>query len=421
MRYFITLVAGIVLPLNAAAAPLHSLAAAAALALQQDPRTAVVAAQMAQARAGRDTALSGYRPDVAVTASAGHTRYVAQGFIDPDRNPTLLELVVDQPLYDFGRSAARVRAADARLRAARAGDLATAIQVTHDAAVAALRVDLAHKKLDTEANNVRVLARRLDYTRVKFKAGDFTQTDVAQARARYAGARARRHAAEAALARARARLQQLIGQDVDVHLGSLPVLETPPTLAVALTAVGSHPALLSARADMQRARDDTARARAALRPRLDLVGTLSRDEDTRFSTVATGYWSALIRMRAPLYAGGANRAAVRRAEASEDEADARLTALRRDLDRRVREAWADLGDAKNELAAARQQRQSAEVALRGMTSELEAGARTVVELLDAQQELLNGDLAVLDARYARTINAIRMQAATGQLRLSSLR
>lgn len=421
MRYLAIFIIGITMPINTLAAPIHSLAAAATLALRQDPRTAVVAAQLDQARAGRDSALSGYRPDVSVNASAGHARYDARGFANPDRSPTLLELTVAQPVYDFGRSAARVHAADAHLRAARAGDRDAAIQVIRDAAVAALSVDLAHQKLDTERHNVQVLARRLDYTRAKFRAGDFTRTDVAQAEARHASAQARAHAAEAVLARARARLRQFTGRDPDVHLDGLPVLKTAPSLAAALSAADSHPALLAARADVQGARDDTAGARAALRPRVDLVGAVSRDEDTRFTTETTSYWSAVLQVSMPLYAGGANRAAVRRARAGEDEAAARLIAVHRDLERRVRGAWADLSAAKDELSAARQQRQAAAIALRGMKSEVDAGARTVVDLLDAQQDLLNADLAVLDARYARTVDAIRLQAATGQLGLSALR
>lgn len=408
-------------PLAAAAGPMHNLAAAAAIALRHDPRIARAGARLQQQRAGRDQALSGYRPDVSLVASAGRARYDANRYDDPARAPKMLELSVDQPVYDFGRTSADVRAAEADVLAAGAGRSAAVIDVIRDAAIDALGVDLAHRRLATETHNLRVLGRRLAYTRAKFKAGDFTGTDVAQARARYAHARARRRRASAAVLQARARLQRLTGSPVDVRLARQPAIRVPDTLGEALADLDSHPAVTAARQSLLAARQSRARARAQLRPRIDLIAAVGRDEQTRFSDTATGYWQARLQLRVPLYAQGWNRAAVRRAQGRLSEAETQLTSVRRRLKERVRRAWSARAAAADELSAARAQQRAATVALAGVESELALGSRTVVDLLNAQQELRDARLAVLDARYRRAVSGLRLLAATGRLRLASLR
>lgn len=120
-------------------------------------------------------------------------------------------------------------------------------------------------------------------------------------------------------------------------------------------------------------------------------------------------------MTLPVYDHGLTRAAEDRAHATLREQRAALEDLKRDLRQRVQSEWADLNASRAELIAAHERHRAADVALLGMQAELDAGLRTVIDLLNAQQESLDAKLAELDARYRETASAVRLLAATGVL------
>ena len=204
---------------------------------------------------------------------------------------------------------------------------------------------------------------------------------------------------------------------MDVRLERLPEIPAPASLAAALEKAESQPALHARRDELDAAYADVRRAQAEYHPRLDLVTTVGTDRGTRFSNASTDYWSAQVRLSVPLYARGTRRADVDGAQARFDDRAARLTKTRRELTRKVRDAWAAIGAADDELKATRAQRRAARTALQGIQAELAAGTRTVVDLLNAQQELRNANLAVLGARYRRAVGGLGMLAATGELKL----
>jgi TolC family type I secretion outer membrane protein len=405
---------------NTPTAEVGSLAEIAALALRHDPRTEAAASGLDRSRATRELALSGFRPDIAFTSSAGRARYDANGFPHPDRDPNGATLSLVQPVYDFGRTQRAVSSANAAVSSAQALTNAIAIDVIRDAVTTALNVDLAHRRLDTVVQNARVLGERLAYTRGKFEAGDFTRTDVAQAEARYSGALALTESARADLVRAQASLEQLIGSSVDVNLASLPSVTVPSSLANALASAGKHPELEAAEQNLRGAEEGVKAAHAELRPRVDFVGQLGRDDDSRLSLATTDYWTAALQFSVPIYDRGIARAHIDHAKAVSRGEQAQLAIVQRSLEQRVRSQWGDLSAAKAELSAARDQERAAEVALEGMQAELDTGLRTVVDLLNAQQESLDAKLNVLNARYQETASAVRLLAATGELQLTTL-
>jgi len=417
MRPLLVLILCSIFPSSVCGAPVSDLQAVIESALHHDPRLAAARARIEHSRAGLLRAGAGKRPEVALLASTGKARYNADGYITPDRSPEALVLTVDQSLYDFGRTAASTGAAAERVDAAQAARQATVVAVILGAAKAALHLDLAHKRLATERENVEVLRQQLAYTRTKRRHGDFTATDVAQARSRYAAAMAQRRAAQATLSRAKARLQRFTGVPMDVRLERLPDIPAPASLAAALKKAESQPALHARRDELDAAYAEVRRAQVEYHPSLDLVTTVGTDRGTRFSNERTDYWSAQVRLSIPLYARGTRRADVAGAQARVDDSAARLTKTRRELTQRVRDAWAAMDADDDELKAAREQRRAAYIALQGVQSELTAGTRTVVDLLNAQQELRNANLAVLGARYRRAIGGLRMLAATGELKL----
>lgn len=423
MKQLPLILLGFLLPLSANAdAPqvVHSLAETAKLALLHDPRTANSAARLQQSYAGVDIAKAGYRPAISMAGIIGRSHYDANNFPKPYRSPNVIELNISQPLYDFGRTSARVNAATAQLHAAGADDTATELEVIRDATIATLQVDLAHKRLDTEQNNEQVLAKRLDFTRSKFRLGDFTYTDVAQAQARYANARARTRTAQAMLTQAQAQLGRLTGAPLDVSLSRLPVIPIPSSLAQALKLVQTNPALKASQYHLTASRKQADQARAKLLPHFDLIGAVGHDDDSRFSTVPTDYWYAELRLSVPLYNRGSDRAGIRQAQAAIDQYQAQQVSLQRSLEQKVRNDWADVAAAKDEITAALEQERAATQALHGVEAELNAGTRTVVDLLDAQQDLLNAKLAVLNVRFREVFSRLQLSAAVGQLDIASL-
>jgi outer membrane protein len=410
---------------NVAAFAVHadtvrSLREIAVRALEQDPRTAAAMAELDSSYAGQSLARAGYRPDIELAASAGQARYDATHAFHPDRDPSVIGLRVQQPIHDFGRSSSAVAAASALVDSARAENSAVAIEVIRDAVTAALQLEYAHHVLDTVTHNASVLAERLSYTRARYESGDFTKTDVAQAEARYASAQSQTQSARAQLAQAQAALQQLLGESLDIDLADVPDPATPASLSEALAAAAQHPQMQAATAALSSAERNLDAAHAQLRPRVDLVGEVGRDDDTRFSIAATDYWTASLQVSVPLYDRGVARASISRAEAEVRRQRAQVESVQRTLEQHVRSEWAAFEASRSELSAAREQDAAAGVALEGMQAELDSGLRTVVDLLDAQQDVLDADLAVLDARYREASSAIRLLASTGTLQLRTL-
>jgi outer membrane protein len=400
--------------------PIRSLGAIALLAIQQDPRLAAAASRVDLSRADREQALAGFKPNVSLVASAGRARYDLNGGTHPDRDPTAAGVNLSQPVYDFGRTSSEVAAATARMESADAATRATTIDVVQDAVTAALHVDFAHHVLATVSENARVLSERLAYTRGKFEAGDFTRTDVAQAEARYASAQSQVQRAQAALSTAQANLQRIIGQKADVDLSQIPLLPAPVSLSAALDALQKHPELEAANHAVRAAEYNETAARALRRPRVDLIGTFGRDDETRFTMTTTDYWSASLQLSVPLYERGLARAREDRAHAELRRERAERLSVQRLLEQRVTTGWADLSASRAERTAAEEESRAAEVALNGMQAELDSGLRTVIDLLNAQQDALDARLAELDARYRETVSAVQLLAATGELQLAML-
>jgi TolC family type I secretion outer membrane protein len=400
--------------------PVRSLSAVALLAIQQDPRLETAASRVDLSRAGREQALAGYRPNLSFVTSAGRARYDLNGGTHPDRDPTAAGLNLSQPIYDFGRTSSEVAAATALMESADASTRATVIDVVQDAVTAALHVDFAHHVLATVSENARVLSERLAYTRGKFEAGDFTRTDVAQAEARYASAESQVQAAEAALSTAQANLQRITGQQLDVDLKHIPTLPAPASLSAALDSLQRHPELEAANHAVQGAEHSEMATRAQRRPRVDLIGAVGRDDETRFTMTTTDYWSASLQLSVPLYERGLARAREDRAHAELRRERAAQQSVQRQLEQRVATGWANLSASRAERTAAQEESRAADVALEGMQAELDSGLRTVIDLLNAQQDALDARLAELDARYRETISTVQLLAATGELQLKML-
>ncbi len=271
------------------------------------------------------------------------------------------------------------------------------------------------------SSNVEVLLRQLDAAQDRFAVGEITRTGVSQAKARLAGARSQLAAARAELAIARSSYVRTVGQ-APGSLQQIPDPDfLPDGLAMAIQwAEANSPVLLNARLSELAAAHGVSIAKAGLRPNLSIGAQARTADDAGFIGGESDLVAASVNLRIPLFTGGLNRSVVR--EAKEQASKARISVLqaKRVTDEQVSIAWNRLIAAKSVIAASELQVQANELAFDGVVLEAEVGSRTTLDVLDAEQELLDARLALVSAQRDALVASFGLLAATGRLELAEL-
>jgi outer membrane protein len=266
---------------------------------------------------------------------------------------------------------------------------------------------------------VRVITSQLQAARDRFEVGEVTRTDVAQARARLAAAQSNLVANEGALARSREAYIAAIGSAPE-DLAPPPALPAlPATLADAEgVALRTHPSVVAAQELVRVAEADVDRARAASRPTLTATAQIASSgtaQDTQTDTATVGLQASV-----PLYRGGALSSQIRQAQATLDQRNAELQDAGRQVRQNVASAWANLTVARSSIEASRQQITAARVAFEGVREEARLGARTTLEVLDGEQELLNAQSNLVSAERDEYVAVYSLLAAMGLLTVQHL-
>jgi len=413
----------------APAAQAQTLAAAFAQAYRANPDLRAQRARLQAAQAQRSEARAGWKPSVHLTGSAGREHIdtslsseIGGGDIKSNLAPRSVALAVEQSLYDGGETSASVSRAENTIRAERAR-LQDAEQTVFVAvAKAYLDVIQAKQVLDLERHNVQTLRHQLQATRLRQQAGELTPTDVYQAQARLAQARARQRRGEAKLAEARAAYVRAVGAE-PVDLAAPGTVRGLPTdLADALaSAHDANPGLSQSRFAAAAAQDRIRSVKASSGPTLSLSGEISHQNDDTIFTQRTDTQRIMLNASMPLYSGGADSARARRAEDVAAQRNAEMDSRRKQVDQAVTSAWEAWQAAKAERQALQEQRRASRSALEGVRAEQRAGSRTVLDVLNAQQEYLNAQVSLASARHDQRLAAYRLLAATGRLTAASLK
>jgi outer membrane protein len=424
--------------LPSAAAWSQSLQDALAAAYANNP--ALLAAR-AQARAVDENvpqALAGWRPTVVIAAAGGYSdttsrnqatvpvaRDAAGNVRNPDtagqpfalfteqpRNTGSLQATVSQPIYRGGRTTSQTRRAENQVYAQRARLLATEQQVLLDSVAAYVAVIRDGEVVRLNANNVEVLSRQLQATNERFRVGEITRTDVAQAESRLAGARAQLQQSEGNLESSRAVFQRLIGLEPARVQAPPPIV--PPVRsredAVRL-ASENNPTVVAAMFDEAAARDFIDVQFSALMPQVSLNASAFRtDNNGARGTRQTGT-QITANLSVPLYQGGAEHAAVRQARQQAQQARQAVDEARRVSAQQSTQAWESLRSARAQVESVRAQIRAQEIALDGVQREAVVGSRTTLDVLNAEQELLNARVSLVQA-LATLINASYALTAT---------
>ena len=324
--------------------------------------------------------------------------------------PRAAQIQVIQPLYQGGRVKALKRQAKSSILAARESLRNAEQSIFLSAANAYIDVIRDEETARIRRNNVMVLSRQQLAAKDRFDVGEGTRTDIAQAQSRQAAAESGLAQAEAQLQASRATYARIIGYP-PVDLQTPPRFELPSSLQVAIgLARDNNPQLLAAYFNEEAAGAAIDVAKSASRPVLSLNGTgsVSRSQVLGFSEADQAALTANITV--PIFSGGLNRSRVRQAK----HAKTRLAFEARDtelaVDQTVAQIWAQLDAARLSLRASRQQVTAAEVAFEGVDLEQKVGTRTTLDVLDAEQEVLNAKLSVVEAE--RNLNAATFQLLT---------
>ncbi len=314
-----------------------------------------------------------------------------------DGTPYNGQLQVIQPVYQGGRVKALKRQAKSGILAARENLRAAENSIFVAAANAYIDVIRDEEAASIRRNNVRVLSRQLVAAQERFDVGEGTRTDIAQSQSRLAASEAGLAQAEAQLQISRAAFTRIVGR-MPVDLQPTPKFVRPRDLPAAIgLARENNPQLLSAifNEDAGRAAIDV--AKAAGRPTLSLNGSLSGSRDQIFGVEESDQAAIAAQVTIPIFSGGLNRSRVRQAK----HAKTRLAFETRDtelaVDQTVKQIWAQLEAAEQTLIASRKQLAAAEVAFEGVDLELKVGTRTQLDVLNAEQEVLNAKLSVVNA------------------------
>ena len=315
-----------------------------------------------------------------------------------DGTPIAAQLQVIQPLYQGGRVRALKDQAKASIRAAREQLRNTEQDLLQQGANAYVNVLRDEDVARIRRNNVSVLARQEMAAKDRFDVGVGTKTDIAQAQSRLAAAESGLAQADSQLQASRATYIRVIGH-TPVDLQSIPVFELPPNLETALAlARDNNPSLLAARYNKEAAKSAIGVAKSASKPVISLNGSLA-GQRRQIAGLPTNDQAAIsAQIRIPLYSGGNNQSRIRQAKQAETRMGFEIRDVERSIDEGVRQIWAQLDAARLALKSSRLQVQAAEIAFEGVELEQSVGTRTTLDVLDAEQEVLNSKLSEIDAK-----------------------
>ena len=335
--------------------------------------------------------------------------------------PASVSLSVVQPLYTGGQVENATEAAEIRISKQDALLIATEQEILLDTVTAFVDVRRDLELVSIARNNVRVLGEQLVAARERFEVGEVTRTDVEQARARLAAARSRLAATKGALANSREAYRRVVGDYPDQLQPPPPLPDLPSSKDQAVTmALRDDPGVIAARLERKAVGSDVRAAIGALLPQVSLQGRISSQETFSDGLAGPEKASIGIVMTVPLYTGGFNYSTVREAQAAAEGALATIDNTMRIAARNVGVSWANLDVARASIRAGRLEVGAARLAFEGVREEAKVGARTTLDVLDAEQEVLDARSNLAVARRDEYVAAYSLLASIGKLTVAHL-
>jgi outer membrane protein len=403
--------------------------AALVRAYQNNPQ---LNAQRANVRATDENvpqALSGYRPKVALTASAGYQytdvntttggtpTAIVRTEIHGANAPRSAGLTVSQTLFNGQQTANRTRAAESQVSGSR--EALRVLEQTVLLSAATIYMDYLRDSaiVEVQRSNTRVLEQTLKQTRDRFNVGEVTRTDVAQAEAQLAAGKTQQLTAEANLVTTKANFRRIIGNE-------------PQQLAPGSPVDRFLPATLPASVDLSLVENPNVTAsmfgidvnylqvkinEGALLPTVSLQASVQQSYEQTQTIFRSFGASAIAQLTVPVYQGGAEYSLIRQSKETLAQQRLVLEQTRDQVRANTVTAWGQLVAGKAQVASAQSQVTASEIALNGVREEAKAGQRTTLDLLNAQQALVNARVALVTAQHDRVVASYAVLSAVGRL------
>jgi len=371
-------------------------------------------------------ALSFWRPTVNFTGQVGYSTASFQtAFPTPPTNrlhiqtrPDLVQLQAAQPIYRGGRTVAQTRQAINTVESTRAQTLAVETTVFQAVAMAYLDVVRDQALLEVDRNNVNVLREQLEATQDRFRVGEVTRTDVAQAESSLAQAQGQLVAQQGTLEISRAEYVRAVGRPP----GRLtlprerPVLPATLEEAESLAATSNFNVISAVYAELA-ARDNIDVVRGQLLPQISLVGSLSRASDPSVTQKGDLLNQAQItaQLTMPLYEGGAIYSQTRQAEQTVGQRRSQVDDARRAAVQTANQFWSTLQAARASIASFAAAVRAAQIALAGVQQQALVGTSTTLDVLIQNQQLLTTQSQLITAQHDAALAEFNVAAAVGRL------
>ena len=395
-------------------------------------------AQRASVRAtdeGVPQALAGYRPRVTATGSVGAqywdttTRSTTGPFVPSTTNPTPHThlsgnmspygggVTATQTLYNGFQTANRTRQAESQVQSGRENLRDIEQRTLLNAVTAYMNLLRDTAILDLQRRNVEVLQEQLRQTRDRFNVGEVTRTDVAQSESRLASGRSQVLSAEATYKASVATYRQVIGVEPGRLAPGSPVDRFSPSTLPSAVGLGTatHPAVQTAQYSVDVALQAVKVAESALYPTLSLQGSVQQNNEG--SLLGLKSFNALVlgQLSVPIYQGGSEYALIRQNKETLGQRRLDLDTARDAVRQNIVQSWGQLEAAKGNIEATQAQVQASEIALNGVREEARVGQRTTLDVLNAQQELVNARVALVSAQRDRVVASYTLLASVGRL------
>lgn len=371
-------------------------------------------------------ALANWRPTVEVTSSYGAEVARSNTSTETDRTqsrrPKDIGISLTQPLFRGGRTLAATSGAENEIRAERARLLDSEQNILLQAATAYLNVYRDKAVLRLNTNNEEVLQRQLEATRDRFEVGEITRTDVHQAEARLARSKADRIQSEGDLETSQANFLNIVGEIAPTSL-ELPAREfnlVGTGEEAVQIAVVNNPGVIAAEFDRRQAMDNVDEVWGELLPELELTASSTRAlQGTTENSTRTTHEIAL-NLTVPIYQQGEVYSRLREARQEAAESTLTIDTERRDAAEAATQAFKSLVTARAQVDAFKTQIEANIVAHEGVQREAAVGSRTVLDILDAEQELLDSRVSHVRAERDELVAVFELLSAMGRLTAKDL-
>ncbi len=421
----------------------HTLSEALALAYENNPQLTGERAHLRSVDENVPTALAGWRPTVALTGSYGYA--VGRVAVEPNsigsaqtavssatskpypsvvnnRNVATAQATVTQYIYRGGRTTATTHEAVNSVYAERARLIAEEETVFADTINAYVGVIEDRQLLKLDQANEQVLGDELRAINDRFKVGELTRTDVAQAEAALAQAIATRQTAEGTLETANATFVREVGVRPPDDLADPQPLQLPVKVETeaANQATSNNPNVIAAKFNESQLRDAVDVAFSTLAPNLSLQGTSFYDSNQGEPGVKTYGEQATLNLTWPLYQGGQEYAAIRQARQNYLQAVRQTEDAQRAAREQAVQAYETLSAARASIQSSHVAVRSSEIALEGLEREALVGSATTQEVLIGQQNLLAAEITLVQNVTSLVTASYGVASAIGRLTATDL-